>query len=192
MTTPLTVFNPLNMKKLHFLLLIAAAVSFIVFSTSSTSTNMIYWSEDYQLTWDDFQAAPDYEKRNASALSASGIVHSKGCKNGQIIYEVLSYFEKNESWVKEEARTDYHLKHEQIHFDITELYARKLREALSKEKFRCGQEAEFENFVSQFITNWHQAQHNYDASSQHSMDKAAQAEWNKQVEIELENLEAFK
>lgn len=180
------------MKKLNFFLLIAATIAFTIFSVSSTSTDMIYWSEDYKLTWDDFKAQPDFSIKNASALSSSGIVHSKGCKNGIIIYEVLSYFEKNESWVKEEARTDYHLEHEQIHFDITELYARKLRKALSKEKFKCGQEVEFEAFVSQFITNWHQAQHNYDATSQHSIDKEVQAEWTKQVEIELNLLDEFK
>jgi len=153
---------------------------------------MIYWSEDYKLTWGDFKGSPDYNTKRISALSSSGIVHSKGCKNGVINYEVLSYFEKGESWVKPEAYTDHHLRHEQLHFDITELYARKLRRALAKEKFKCGQEANFEQFVHQFILDWHEVQHRYDATSRHSIDKKVQAEWSDRIEIELLLLDDYR
>jgi len=172
--------------------LIVVSVLLIFIGTSSTTTDTIYWSEDYKLTWNDFKGQPDYNIQSISALSSSGLMHSKGCKNGKIIYEVLSYFEKRESWVKAEAYTDHHLKHEQIHFDITELYARKLRQALSEKKFICGQEAAFELFVSKFIKDWHRVQHNYDSTSRHSINREVQAEWSQLIEIELLLLDEYR
>jgi len=172
--------------------LIVVSVLLIFIGTSSTTTDTIYWSEDYKLTWNDFKGQPDYNIQSISALSSSGLMHSKGCKNGKIIYEVLSYFEKRESWVKAEAYTDHHLKHEQIHFDITELFARKLRRALSEQEFICGQEVAFENYVSKFIKDWHQVQHNYDSTSRHSINREVQAEWSQRIEIELLLLDEYR
>jgi len=172
--------------------LIVMSALFIFIGTSSTSTDTIYWSEEYKLTWNDFKGQPDYNIKSISALSSSGLMHSKGCKDGKIIYEVLSYFEKRESWVKAEAYTDHHLKHEQIHFDITELFARKLRRALAEQNFKCGQEAAFEQYVSKFIQDWHQVQHNYDSTSRHSINREVQAEWSQRIEIELLLLDEYR
>ena len=85
--------------------LIVVSVLLLFIGTSSTTTDTIYWTEDYKLTWNDFKGQPDYNIETISALSSSGLMHSKGCKDGKINYEVLSYFEKRESWVKAEAYT---------------------------------------------------------------------------------------
>ena len=172
--------------------LIILSVLLLFIGTSSTTTDTIYWNEDYKLTWNDFKGQPDYNIKTISALSSSGLMHSKGCKNGKIIYEVLSYFEKRESWVKAEAYTNHHLAHEQIHFDITELYARKLRRALSEQHFKCGQEVAFEYYVKQFIDDWHEVQHNYDSTSRHSINREVQAEWSQRIEIELLLLDEYR
>ena len=179
----------MNMQRVS---LIVVSVLLFFIGTSSTSTDTIYWTEDYKLTWNDFQGRPDYNIKTISALSSSGLMHSKGCKNGKIIYEVVSYFEKKESWVKAEAYTDHHLKHEQLHFDITELYARKLRRALSEQNFKCGQEAAFEYYVNQFIKDWHEVQHNYDSTSRHSINREVQEEWSQRIEIELLLLDEYR
>ena len=172
--------------------LLVVSVLLLFIGTSTTTTDTIYWTEDYKLTWNDFKGQPDYNIKSISALSSSGLMHSKGCKEGKIIYEVLSYFEKKESWVKSEAYTTHHLKHEQIHFDITELYARKLRRALAEQDFKCGHEDAFEYFVNKFIEDWHQVQHNYDATSRHSINREVQEEWSQRIEIELLLLDEYR
>jgi hypothetical protein len=139
------------MKKKNFGLQVLLGLSIILFGTSTDSDDVIYWSSDYKLTWDDFEGEPRFDYESISALTSSGIIHYKGCKDGEITFKVQAYFEKDESWVKEEALTDYHLIHEQIHFDITELSARRLRRSLKKRKFKCGEEADFENFVNSLI-----------------------------------------
>lgn len=163
-----------------------ALLSFIILGSSNKSTeDVIYWSEDRALTWSDFQGKPDYNYEDISALTSSGILHFKGCENDKIIYEIKAYFEKDYSWVKEEALTDHHLQHEQIHFDITQLYAKKLKLALDKKGFRCGEEAQFDSFVQDYMMKWQKAQINYDLYSHYSMKRPEQNEWKHKVAFEL-------
>ena len=166
-------------------------IAFLFLSTSSNNTEVIYWTPEYRLTWDDFQGNPNFSHKNISAITSSGIVHYKGCEDGLIKYKIRSYFEKDQSWVKNEARTKHHLIHEQIHFDITELYARKLRKALKKRQFVCGQEVEFDNFVFAFSQSWQNEQQNYDLLSRHSMEKQQQREWFYRIAMELSLLDEY-
>ena len=176
-------------------LLFAAAIVLtgIFFLTSNTSsTDILYWSPDHRLTWDDFKGFPSYQHTEISALTASGIVHYKGCQDGFINYKVQAYFERKESWVKSEALTDHHLIHEQIHFDITEIHARKVRKALSQRKFRCGQENEFEIFVAALTDDWQNDQRKYDEETKHSLDEEKQVQWHQHVTSELYQLDDFE
>lgn len=169
-------------------------LTFLLWGTSSDTPDILYWSESSPLVWEDFQgeAKYDYRNRDISALTSSGILHYRGCKNGKIIYKVRAYFEKKESWYKSDAHTDYHLAHEQLHFDVTELYARKLRKLLSKQEFRCGDEEQFEKYIEQYLSNWETAQQAYDFATHHSIDKEKQKEWHYKIAFELSLLDEFK
>ncbi len=165
---------------------------FLLMTSGKDSGDHIYWTEDYRLDWEDFKGEPRFENNDISALTSSGIVHYKGCKDGKINYKVEAYFEKRESWVKEEARTEHHLIHEQLHFDITELYARKLRKLLADNQFKCGQEIAFEAAISGFIENWHNEQRAFDVLTKHSLNKEAQQEWYYKIAMELSLLDDYK
>jgi hypothetical protein len=177
------------MKKILWTLF---SISPFLFFSNTDSPDIIYWSEHSRLTWDDFQATPRFDYENISALTSSGIVHYTGCNSGEITYKVRAYFEKHESWVKEEALTTHHLTHEQIHFDITELYARKLRKLLNEQKFLCGQEVEFEQFIKNALDGWQHEQQNFDIITRHSLDADNQKEWFYKIEMELSLLDEFK
>ncbi len=181
----------MNYKHILYPFILSAGL-LLLFTSGKDSPDTIYWSENDPLEWTDFKGHPRFEYTSVSALTSSGIVHYKGCKDGLINYKVRAYFEKEKSWVKEEARTDHHLQHEQIHFDITELYARKLRKILADRQFKCGEEAVFEETVSAFIENWHHDQKAYDLHSRHSLDKIAQKQWFYRIEMELSLLNDFK
>ena len=177
------------MKKIFFGLYLFFGLFMILFASSAETDEVIYWSSDYRLTWNDFLGKPRFDYESISALTSSGIIHYNGCKDGKITFKVQAYFEKNESWVKEEALTDHHLIHEQIHFDITELAARRLRKSLKERKFKCGEEVEFEVFVNSFIDNWKLEQNAFDLMSRHSLDKEQQEVWFYKVAMELSLLE---
>ncbi len=176
------------------IVLTASLLWFLFVNTSSDTPDIIYWNETNPLEWDDFKgyAKFDYSNRDISALTSSGIVHYRGCKDGRIIYKVRAYFEMKESWVKNEARTDYHLAHEQLHFDVTELHARKLRKLLSEQDFRCGEEEEFEQYIKKYLHNWEVTQQAYDFSTHHSLDKEKQKDWHHRIAFELSLLDEYK
>lgn len=167
-------------------------IGFALFSSNSASTDILYWSADHRLTWDDFKGVPAYQHQEISAITASGIVHYKGCKDGFINYKVQAYFERKESWVKREALTDHHLIHEQIHFDITELNARKVRKALSERQFRCGQENEFELYVASLTDEWQNQQAAYDMDTKHSLDEESQHDWHQKINEEMAKYSAYE
>jgi hypothetical protein len=177
------------MKKEKFGLYLFLGLFMILFASSAETEDVIYWSSDYRLTWDDFAGEPRFDYEAIGALTSSGIIHYKGCKDGDITFKVQAYFEKNESWVKEEALTSHHLIHEQIHFDITELAVRRLRKSLKERKFKCGEEVEFENFANFFIENWRLEQNAFDLMSRHSLNKEQQEVWFHKVAMELSLLE---
>ena len=177
------------MKKKNYGIHLLLGLFMLIFLTSADTNKIIYWSPDYRLNWKDFQGKPRFDYESISALTSSGIIHYKGCKDGEITFKVQAYFEKDESWVKNEARTQHHLTHEQIHFDITELAARRLRKSLKERKFKCGEEVEFEQFVHSFIENWRTEQNAFDLMSRHSLDKEQQEIWFYKIEMELSLLE---
>ncbi len=166
---------------------------YLFIGTSSDTPDIIYWSED-PLTWDDFagDAKFNYRNRDIDALTSSGIVHYRGCNNGMITYKVRAYFETKESWVKSEAKTNYHLAHEQLHFDVTELHTRKLRKLLSEQNFRCGEEEQFERYIKQYLNNWEVTQQAYDFSTHHSVNRKEQRNWHHKIAFELSLLDEFK
>ena len=75
-------------------------------------------------------------------------------------------------------RTEYILSHEQGHFDIAEIFARKLHKSLSeynfnKKTFQQDLKAIYENLMQEKEA----MQEQYDRETNHSINKSAQAAW---------------
>ncbi|MGJ8666431.1 MAG: DUF922 domain-containing protein [Patiriisocius sp.] len=103
-------------------------------------TEKIEWREGERLTWADFKGVPE-NVAGFVASTNSGISFSYGMQstNGvmEITYDINTYFYPEASWYKIESANNHILSHEQGHFDISELFARKLRrqfEALDKDE----------------------------------------------------------
>ena len=143
-----------------------------------------FWTAE-RLNWHDYQGTADYALGDVAALTSSGIVSWKGCKNGKIDFEIRAYFDKKQSWVKPEAYTTYHLAHEQGHFDITEIYSRRLDIALKERGFVCGEEEQFEDFINAFLEDWQRSEKQYDIDSGFSTKPAQQLIWLEKIRAEL-------
>jgi len=141
----------------------------------------ITWSEEVRLSWDDFQSLPDYENNFVKALTASSIRYKYSCLEDSIFYTVEAVFKRNESWVKPEAYTDYILDHEQLHFDITELFAREMRKELGKQTYACEDEAQFQEKVDFILSEWRYVQSTYDKETFFSVREDDQARWSDNV-----------
>lgn len=165
---------------------------FLVFYASAQqSPDKIFWGEN-KLTWEDFRGKPD-KTSSFQANTSAGLSYSWGVRseNGAVTlnYEVFSYFNPNSSWVYPESRGNAHLlSHEQLHFDITELHARKLRKKLSEVKIdQLGKDPRatlnklYENIEKERAA----MQAKYDKETSHSINKEAEARWQKYIDEEM-------
>lgn len=165
----------------------------VVFSPgafSQAEADKIFWEQDV-LNWEDFKAQPIAESK-FDANTNAGLSFSWGLKKDneviELTYEVSSYFNPYLSWVKEDSDKDYLLKHEQLHFDITELHARKLQKKLAEVN-----PASLHKDPKGILTRIYQSvekertamQLRFDKESRHSVDKEGEARWQQFVRTEL-------
>ncbi len=103
---------------------------------------------------------------------------------------VVAVFYPGESWVR--RPTESGLIHEQGHFDITEIFARRLRKRLQEFVPKRGDlnhqlnllynETESERDAMEIL---------YDKETRHSVDVVRQERWNVRIRNELRALEGF-
>lgn len=162
--------------------------------SSQNEPEKIFWMQD-GLTWSDFKALPD-ESSKFDANTNAGLSFSWGVRNenGEIAltYDVKSYFNPKLSWVKMSPNNDYLLKHEQLHFDISELHARKLRKKLSEVNpvsLAKDPKAVLTRIYETVENERRNMQLKYDKESRHSLDKDGEARWRHFVREELRKYE---
>lgn len=146
---------------------------------------MIPWSGHRRLTWEDFQCAP-MRNTEAVALTSTSLGISYKVKNSQFIYDITCTFSKRHSWGI--LRTPYILAHEQGHFDITELYARKLHYRLQNYRFNAATfKSDINNIYQSVVKEKEAFQEQYDRETDHSRKKVRQEEWLVHIEALLDD-----
>ncbi len=147
------------------------------------------WDPGQRLTWSDFRGTPP-ESQRVAATTASGISYSYRTRGTpgkyRLDYEVNAYFYPEKSWYHPEICDAVVLSHEQLHFDISELFARKMRKALSGRTFGRNVRAEVRQIFSEINRELSEFQDRYDRETDFSRNREAQAEWNRRVAEMLE------
>src|SRR5687768_6828529 len=93
-------------------------------SASVDDRGTITWNEFYRLQWHDFQGEPQ-ENSIGDAGTVVQIKAKPYLVKKQVRYDVYALFNRKKSWARDYSESL--LAHEQLHFDIAELYARKIR-----------------------------------------------------------------
>ncbi|HUQ96965.1 MAG TPA: DUF922 domain-containing protein [Chitinophagaceae bacterium] len=149
----------------------------------------IPWVTTTRLSWDDFLCAP---KRNtdavASTSTALGMAYQ--IKGGKLFYQVSCKFSKQKSWGL--VKTPYILAHEQGHFDITEIFTRKLYQALKGYRLQPATFQKDINAIYEAIVQAKEAfQAAYDGETDHSRNKRKQEEWLERIDTLLEDTQPY-
>lgn len=154
------------------------------------------WNEQRLLTWDDFKDMPQ-PNTNAAALTASGIsfgfsVNKTGQKITGFNTNVECVFYPEKSWYKPKLANNYILNHEQMHFNITELHARKFRKQISNTAPNQALKSQLNRLYETITKASVRMQRRYDSETNHSINKEKQQEWDIFITEELKKLDAFK
>lgn len=158
------------------LLAIAIAVAPLCLSGQSRE-----WSERRTLSWDDFRGAPDAGTKKA-ALTTYEIQARASCQDGRRVFRVSVLFLPDQSWILPKQRLPRTLVHEQGHFDLGEVTARKLRAALAQLNMPCDAGTEgFMKVVSEYQQHDADLQRSYDRQTMFGAEAGDQHQWNARI-----------
>ncbi len=149
--------------------------------TVAQEADAIRWHPEFRLAWSDFRATPPASTRIA-ATTASGISYSYRA-NGTggrytLDFEVDTFFYPDKSWYHPESCDEVVLSHEQLHFDISELFARKFRKRLQDGVFTGDVKTEVRSLFTDINRELSEFQERYDRETDYSRDREAQMQWN--------------
>lgn len=144
----------------------------------------IRWEPSHRLSWSNFKATPP-ESTRIAATTASGISYRYKTKSSGrrylLDFEVETYFYPDKSWYHAAVCDDNVLSHEQLHFDISELFAREFRRRLSSRTFSENVKAEVRAMFQQINRELSEFQNRYDQETDYSRNRAAQQAWNREI-----------
>ena len=147
------------------------------------------------LTWADFKGTPSGPE-DFVASTNSGVSFSFSYKErngvGTIEYTVFSNFYPALSWYRPSKVSTYILEHEQMHFDISELCARKLRKGLVGIPHDRNFKENSEVVYQQYEAERRQLQTQYDKESDHSNNREAEYKWRVYIAEQLEAYGSWK
>jgi hypothetical protein len=156
----------------------------------------IPWSLNRRLAWSDFLGPPPAESAEA-ARTVYLLSYQSRCRGQEFQFNVSALFLPRQSWVRPrvlasmEARARV-LGHEQTHFDLTEVYARRMRKFFAELYNPCGLVEEgVRESVDRFVREEAQAQARYDKETRYGLDAGRQQQWDRDVGEMLVTLAAF-
>lgn len=164
--------------------------------SGKSKSNTITWNKYRKLKITDFQARRSRSNKNTAATTASAFGFNITDKNGQITGNIFVKFYKEDSWWNPEnensRRKQIILKHEQLHFDICELFGRKLyREILKLKSKNHLNSRSLDRLHKRLEKEYHHYQDLYDKETDHSLNAEAQKKWNSKVDKELRSLDKY-
>lgn len=142
------------------------------------------WTAERRLTWADYQGS-FLKTEWAAATTASGITYSLnsiiGKNESRLEILVTTLFYPDKSWYKPDLCDEVVLSHEQLHFDITELYARKFRKRLEKVQNGKDIKKRVRSIFVKINKELNAFQNKYDRETNFSRDVDEQFIWNEEI-----------
>ena len=154
------------------------------------------WSLARPLTWADFEGTPPTGGVEG-ARTVYELSYESRCRGLTFQFQVTAIFLPEQSWVRRRVLADRDessrvLRHEQTHFDLTEVYARRMRKYFAELYNPCGQpEDQLSTSVDRFVKEEASAQQRYDEETENGLSVNRQRMWDRDVAGMLASLSGF-
>ncbi len=178
----------MNGYQVPYPVIISLCLFFTGLCFSQGGVETISWSADRPLQWSDFKG--EYFKTQwAAANTVSGIGYEFSTleKDGRwyLDIKVKCEFFPGKSWYRPALCDSVILRHERLHFDIAELFARKMRRRLAETKFTNDVKAEVKAIYIEILQQLRFYQNKYDRETDFSRDLQQQLLWNRAIAKKL-------
>lgn len=154
----------------------------------STEEEAVEWKEGSHLSWNDYRLR--VFRSNKGQLAITSVRHSvRGYLNEEVPdFEVKVLFIKKDSWTTDKEDLEL-LAHEQLHFDIGELFRRKIVKRINGLR-RQGekQKAVYQYVIRKELSEFRNFSKSYDKATRHGNLKEEQLKWERDVWEELKRL----
>lgn len=119
-------------------------------------------------------------------VQARGYVES-GLPN----FKISNYFIRSQSWTTDTTKAN-DIRHEQLHFDISELHARKMRNGICELRSKKINDINiYTDFIKKTLDELHNLNHKYDIETGHGVIDFRQEEWSVKIKKELDLLKKY-
>ena len=175
---------------------ILLASNLILFAPQPAPDMSILWSATRRLVWSDYHAKPP-ARHEASALTSYALSFDNDCDGGTYHVRIVAAFLPEKSWVDpmvlaQPDASRLTLQHEQTHFDLAELAARKMRKAIAGLSDPCKMtEDQRRAVVAPLIDEDRNTQRRFDRETSDGRDLRWQGEWIRNVSIQLDALKRY-
>lgn len=172
--------------RVKILLVLSLMFSMLILGQTTENDSILLWQSDRLLKWKDFKGSSIKSITNKIAETQGMIIITDVSWDKNIPkYNIKSFFSKYDSWTT--VNDSATLKHEQVHFDILELYTRKARKAF--DSLNCIQQTDlkvYEEIYYQCIESSNQVNSKYDSEVYFNEEK--QRYWEQFISKELKRL----
>jgi hypothetical protein len=176
----------------RFLLFISLGrLLFVHSAKAQNAADTLQWSATYQLSFTDFKDTPDNNNKYY-ALSSVQINYDIILNEEFLSYKIFSYFFRKESWTR--SNDTSLMAHEQLHFNIAEIFSRKLKKRLQSHDFSINNvnDAVLIQIYNEEIESLIVYQNLFDEQTRHGIDSEATKEWTDKIRKMLDSLDAYK
>lgn len=155
-----------------------------------TALEELSWNEFYRLQWEDFQGEPD-KNSQADAATSVQIKAKPFLVKKKIHYDVVAKFNRTKSWYRDQSPSL--LAHEQLHFDIAEVYARKIRKRIEDlNRQGINNIKAYNAAIHELLLESNEVDVQYDMETLHGAMSKKQAAWSAKIKAELASLKKYK
>jgi hypothetical protein len=158
-------------------------------ATSGVDNNgRFQWREHSKLSWDDFKGAVNAANAESAAATHCGIGFKTATGSAEGKPEIIVYniFYTEKSWVRSDAKIPSILDHEQGHFDLCEIYTRRLRNRMTNFDFNVPDIMQaLMSVYSEVNAEYETRQRAYEEETIHGTNTAQQKKWHDMITQEL-------
>ena len=148
-------------------------------------TSSVEWGRP--ITFKDFESIPTEKDTAAANISVTIMLGYSNGADGALKFKVVAVMDKDESWIREDFRTNHVvLKHEQGHFDIAHIYAKKLEARLKGKHYTKNDVKALQDLYDHFLEEMNTLQVRYDLETKGGMDPVAQSKWRRFIQGQLD------
>lgn len=149
-----------------------------------------HWNLSSPLTWNNFKGSPPTGNFNFRANTFSEVNCQYGRSDTCIFYVIETRFIEDKSWYIDSSKEL--LEHEKGHFNISEIYARKIRKYLFSILRKSVSDEEIEKEIDKLQQLKIRYQTLYDTETNFSRNLNQQKRWALKISVQLKQLDKFK